>query len=212
MFLSCKHSANLREIAQILTDRGRPAVKALDIEDENIMFQKIGETRYLRIIEIILRHEYSFTRHRGRHWHNWLLIYSSNRVQKWKTLDLNRIFEEKWSSWANHSECCKGTVVTSLLWYIVFFSPEPAQQCQLVLSSFGLFTLLVFSGSFSFQFYFIFIVIFFPILCSVIFFLISFTFHFHFFHFPYLNTFSFFALSFHFTLPFFSFGSQFFSL
>ena len=37
--------------AQILTDRGRPAVKALDIEDENIMFQKIGETSYLRIIE-----------------------------------------------------------------------------------------------------------------------------------------------------------------
>ena len=44
--------------AQILTDRGRPAVKTLDIEDENIMFQKIGETTYLRIIEIILRHEY----------------------------------------------------------------------------------------------------------------------------------------------------------
>ena len=56
--------------AQILTDRGRPAVKALNIEDENIMFQKIGETRYLRIIEIILMHGYSFTGDWGRDWHN----------------------------------------------------------------------------------------------------------------------------------------------
>ena len=162
--------------AQILTDRGRPAVKALDIEDENIMFQKIGETRYLRIIEIILMHEYSFTGDRGRDWHNWLLIYSSKRVQKWKPLDLNRIFEEKWSSWANHSECCKGTVVTSLPWYIVFFSPEPAQQCQLVLSSFGLFTLLVFSLSFSFHFYFLYTFIFFSSLFSSQFYVQSFSF------------------------------------
>ena len=176
MFPSCKHSANLREIAQILTDRGRPAVKALDIEDENIMFQKIGETRYLRIIEIILLHEYSFTGDRNRDWHSWLLIYSSKRVQKWKPLDLNRIFEEKWSSWANHSECCKGTVVTSLPWYIVFFSPEPAQQCQLVLSSFGLFTLLVFSLSFSFHFYFLYAFIFFSSLFSSQFYVQSFSF------------------------------------
>ena len=156
----------------------------------------------------------------------WFILARESKNENCLTL----LFEEKLSFWANYSECCKETVVTSLPWYIVFFSPEPAQQCQLVLSSFGLFTFLLFSLSFSFHLYFLFIVIFFQILGSVIS-LISFTFHFHFFtvlfytlflssHFHFIShSFSFLLvlISFHshflctfisclFTFPFFSFS------
>ena len=159
MFLSCKHSANLREIAHCTDiNRSRPSC--------------CQGPRYWRW-------EYYVSENWGNqifadYWNNsyaWIFFY-----QKWKPLDLNRVFEEKWSSWANHSECCKGTVVTSLPWYIVFFSPEPAQQCQLVLSSFGLFTLLVFSLSFSFHFYFLYTFIFFSSLFSSQFYVQSFSF------------------------------------
>ena len=159
--LHCSFLVNTLQIcerlhtAQILTDRGRPAVKALDIEDENIMFQKIGETRYLRIIKITLIHEYSFTGDRGTDWHNWLLIYSSKTVQKWiEYLKKNGLLEQTILS-----------VVRGLLWraYRDILCSSPPSQLS---NASWCFPHLVFSLSFSFHYHFLFTFIFFSLLFS----------------------------------------------